>query len=35
MNGIPDRDQGFDAMYGVRIDDAIGFVIEEGKDEVG
>jgi predicted kinase len=31
---FPTRDEGFDAMYYVRIDEANGFVVEEWKDEV-
>jgi predicted kinase len=31
---IPKKDEGFEELYYVRIDDAGGFVIEEWKDEV-
>lgn len=31
---LPARDEGFDALYYVRIDDAGGFVVEEWSDEV-
>ena len=31
---LPTREEGFDAMYYVRIDEASGFIIEEWNDEV-
>jgi hypothetical protein len=31
---IPSREEGFDELYYVRIDEVGGFVVEEWKDEV-
>jgi len=31
---LPSREEGFDALYYVRINDAGGFVVEEWRDEV-